>query len=94
MKTFIDLCLEGKAKAEDCDDFIDKWHSGEEGQGMELQDYLGMTDKDYDLFGEGDEYLPEIINNHRKDKYKQDIVKMKDIKKDNSGKELAAKLKK
>jgi len=54
-----------------------------------LDSFLGFTKEDTQLFGKGDEYIPQIIKNHRKDYKKKilDNVKKKDVEKpENFGK--------
>lgn len=59
--TFIDLCLAKKAKPEDIDDFIDKWHDGRAGVGRELREYLGMNKVEYALFIQDSGNLYKIL---------------------------------
>lgn len=60
-KSFISRCIEGEAVIEDVDLFIDLWHNGEVGHGMELREYLGMTVTEYAEFMKNPEALIEIL---------------------------------
>lgn len=44
---FIALCLIGKEWPGNIDEYIEAWHDGREGQGMELREYLGFTEVEY-----------------------------------------------
>lgn len=46
--TFIDLVLAGKASLDDIDDWVRRWHCGE--TLLELRDWLGMTEHQYELW--------------------------------------------
>lgn len=59
--TFVDLCLSKKAKPEDIDDFIDRWHEGKAGVGKELREYLGMNKVEYALFIQDSANLHKIL---------------------------------
>lgn len=45
--TFIDDCIKGDACINDIDDYIEKWHLGEDCQNIELHEYLGMGWEEY-----------------------------------------------
>ncbi|MEA4822251.1 MAG: hypothetical protein VB122_08525 [Erysipelotrichales bacterium] len=47
-KTFIDLCLDGQADLSDINDFVDAWHEGDDDR--ELNEYLGMSDDEYEMW--------------------------------------------
>jgi len=47
-KTFIDLCLEGQVDLVDIHNFVDAWHEGDDER--ELNEYLGMSDDEYELW--------------------------------------------
>lgn len=69
MSTFIEQCLSGDALLDEIYDFIDKWHDGEEGDGLELYEYLGMTENEYILWSSAPSILSKIIyarNNNEK----------------------------
>lgn len=48
-KNFHELYLEGKVTIDDIDDFIENWHNGD-GEGLELHEYLGLTEEQYSHF--------------------------------------------
>ena len=49
-KTFIDLCLEGKAELSDINDYVERWHTSDED--VSLHQFLGMTMSEYSLWVE------------------------------------------
>lgn len=54
-KKFYQLFKEGKAKAEEIDDYIEKWHNGDSTNGdltEELHEFLGMTDEEFNIWVE------------------------------------------
>lgn len=63
MSNFIIDCLNGDALISEIDDYVDRWH--EESNNSSLQDFLGMSKKEYSLYLESDEYLPFIIRAHK-----------------------------
>jgi len=44
-ETFVDLCLAGRARPEEVDDFVDRWH--EAGDPRPLSESLGLTHAEY-----------------------------------------------
>ncbi|CAN5339143.1 hypothetical protein BH09SUM1_BH09SUM1_16130 [soil metagenome] len=48
MKTFLELCITGKAAPEEIDDYVDAWHSGD-GK-LSMHEFLGMTWDEYSLW--------------------------------------------
>lgn len=64
--TFVDLCGRGDASPDQIDDFIDLWH--EDGSGLGLHDFLGMTWEEYSAWVVNPGLLPRIIDAHRKGK--------------------------
>ena len=58
---FIDQCLSGEVLLDEIEDFIDKWHEGEEGEALELHEYLGMSWEEYELWGTMPSVLSFII---------------------------------
>jgi hypothetical protein len=71
-RAFIDLCVEGKIPPADIDDFIDQWH--ETPEGIELHDYLGMTQEEYSLWLRVPDALPYIIKARHEAKPLADVV--------------------
>jgi len=65
-KTFFDLYSEGHALEEEIDDFIDAWHLEMKGKAfpnlIELPDYLGMSQDEYDVWVQEPDTLPHILN--------------------------------
>lgn len=57
--TFVERCLAGKAVASDIDDFVEKWHGGE--NSGSLRESLGFTVKEYALWVERPQSLNIII---------------------------------
>jgi hypothetical protein len=58
-RTFVDLCLDGEALADDIDDFVDEWHDG--GTGIPLYRFLGFTHDEYKLWVERPNSLDLIL---------------------------------
>lgn len=44
---FLDLLIAGRARPEDVDDWVEAWHDAYDGP-LELHEYLGMTEAEYD----------------------------------------------
>jgi len=61
---FIDLCLRGKARPAEIDDFVDLWHESE--SALPLHEFLGMTSEEYSAWVQNPDLLPHIITDHRK----------------------------
>ena len=72
MSNFIIDCINGDALMEDVNDYIDKWHDGD--SSLSLHEFLGMTDKEYMLFVEDENYLGSIITAHRYNKNVASII--------------------
>lgn len=64
MQSFIEGALNGEVALNEIDDWVDRWHDAETVT-QSLQDYLGFTDAEYDLWAKGDSFLPQIIANRR-----------------------------
>jgi hypothetical protein len=62
-KTFIDLCLEGKADLSDIDEYVEKWHNNNDD--MPLCQFLGMTIVEYSRWVEQPEFLNFILFSRR-----------------------------
>jgi hypothetical protein len=62
-KNFIDKCLDGEAKPEDIDDYVEEWHDGN--SDLELNEFLGMTFKEYGLWLLDDSELSSIIKSRK-----------------------------
>jgi len=65
-KSFIQLCIEGKAKPEDISADVERWHNTEEvAIPLALHDYLGMTWEEYGKWVQDPSILPTIIEAHK-----------------------------
>jgi len=71
MSNFISDCITGDALMQEVDDYIAKWHEDE--SGADLHNFLGMTNKEYALFIEDENYLGLIISAH-KDKIDIELI--------------------
>jgi hypothetical protein len=58
-KTFVDLCLDGRAMLTEIDDYVDCWH--EDPQGQSLAASLGMTESEYAVWVEKPIALRHIL---------------------------------
>jgi len=47
-ETFVDLCIKGKVSISDIDDFVDRWHDGNDPH--TLHEFLGLTEGEYALW--------------------------------------------
>lgn len=61
--TFMDLCLSGKASADDLPEFVQAWHEGKGDQ--PLHDFLGMTEVDYTRTNHSDAAVDAIVEAKR-----------------------------
>ena len=57
--TFIENAVAGSLAGEDMDDFIDQWHASP--GGLELFEYLGMTEDEYDVWLRDPRFLEFIV---------------------------------
>jgi hypothetical protein len=64
-RTFLDLYLEGQARADDADDFVSAWHNSGDEEQRPLTEFLGMTDDEYNVWTMDDRALPDIAAAHR-----------------------------
>ena len=64
MSNFIEDCIAGNALMSEIDDYIDLWHESD--SQLSLNDFLGMTQKEYALYVEDESYLATIITAHKK----------------------------
>jgi hypothetical protein len=65
LKSFIQLCIEGKAKPEQINDWIDKWHEPLVAIPLSLHTYLGMTWEEYGQWVQNPSTLSAIIEAHK-----------------------------
>lgn len=63
MYNFISDCINGDALLSEIDDYIDLWHDSD--TDLSLHDYLGMTQKEYALYVEDEQYLATIVTAHK-----------------------------
>lgn len=63
--TFVAKCLAGETRADDIDDFVDRWHEGEGDPATSLAQYLGFTNTEYRLWAERPHLLPFILDARR-----------------------------
>lgn len=66
MSNFIEECVNGKARISDVDDYVDLWHETKTDQS--ISEFLGMTNKEYELFVKDEKYLESIITAHKESK--------------------------
>lgn len=66
MKTFLQLCIEGVKTADDFDDFVDEWHTGE--SKIPLHDYLGLTWKEYSEVVLNSDRMRDLIKSKQQEK--------------------------
>jgi hypothetical protein len=64
--SFIEKCLSGDAFIDEIDSYEEAWHSGQEGQDMELHEFLGMSWNEYSLWATKPSILPSIIRCRKK----------------------------
>lgn len=68
---FIQDCVEGRAKPEDIDDYINAWHIGDTvnygvfSLDTSLIEFLGMTFEEYASWVDDDKQLINIINKYK-----------------------------
>jgi hypothetical protein len=60
---FFELYCQGKAQADDIDDYVDRWHDGSDkhAQNTSLHDYLGLMRADYDRWVQAPTSLADIL---------------------------------
>ncbi len=64
--TFAALYFEGRASADELDDFVDDWHEG--GTGMPLHDFLGLSREDYARWVEQPDSLETALNERKQER--------------------------
>lgn len=73
MSNFITDCINGDALLSDIDDYIDEWHEGD--SELPLNQFLGMTESEYQLFVQDESYLASIVTAHRDKRSVKTIIK-------------------
>ena len=68
-KNFIVDCLNKNAKVADLDKYVEYWHTHETGK--TLQEFLGMTDSEYERWGKGSNAVVEHFLIERKNRYRK-----------------------
>ena len=63
MSDFMQKCLAGVAQFTDIDDYVERWH--ECNSDKTIHDFLGLTLREYSLWVEQPEVLPEIVTARR-----------------------------
>lgn len=63
--TFVDLCLQGRALVIDIDDFVDRWHDGDDDRS--LAESIGLTESEYALWVARPHALNSIISARKND---------------------------
>jgi hypothetical protein len=63
-KSFVELCVAGKALPEEIDDYVERWHNRPQGS---LHDYLGMRESEYARWVRDPDVLAAIIKAHREE---------------------------
>ena len=64
MKSFIEKCLEGSVLFSEIHDYIEQWHESADID-VPLNEYLGMTQEEYDLFVKDEKNLGYIFYSRR-----------------------------
>ena len=57
--------MNGDALMDEVDDYVERWSNGEEGEGLELHEFLGMSWDEYSLWGTRPSILSVIIRARR-----------------------------
>ncbi|MGE0225213.1 MAG: hypothetical protein AB7F35_16430 [Acetobacteraceae bacterium] len=73
---FFALYSQGRATADDIDDFIDEWHEDDDAQARDipLHDYLGLSVEEYGLWVQAPDALPLILAARRDGRPLRDVV--------------------
>lgn len=61
--TFIDLCVAKKASPTDIETFIQKWKDGAAIEGETLEQYLGLSPQEYELYMSNQQAIYQIVYN-------------------------------
>lgn len=61
--TFINKCINGSALQFEIEEYISKWHNEE--TGLKLNEFLGMSNMEYNAWILDDSILPFIIKAHK-----------------------------
>ena len=63
---FIEKCLSGDAFLDEIERYEEVWHNGEEGNDMELHEYLGMSWDEYSIWATKPSIISLIIRCRKK----------------------------
>ncbi|WP_448190396.1 hypothetical protein [Azospirillum sp. sgz301742] len=61
--SFVDLCLAGKVRPVDIDDFVEAWHAG--ASKKDVWDFLGLTHEEYGRWVEEPDAIDDIVDQRR-----------------------------
>ncbi len=64
--TFVELCLAGRAKPGEVDDYVDLWHDGS--SSLPLHEFLGLTWEEYGAWVEDSDKIVQILAARREKK--------------------------
>ena len=70
--TFVCKCARGEVLLDEVDDFVDRWHEGE--QEEDLHEFLGMTRREYSLWVVDPNVLPFIVTARREKRSVEDLL--------------------
>lgn len=73
MTNFIDDVIDGKAKLDEIDDYVEKWHNSD--LYCNVYEYLGMTEEEYFLWAEDNSNLKCIVLAHKKNINIKELLK-------------------
>jgi len=65
--SFMDLCVSEKIDPTDINKYIKKWHTAD-GTSDSIQEFLGMSENEYNLWLEQPGILPYLIEFHKREK--------------------------
>src|SRR3984893_14338545 len=74
--TFFDLYSEGRVLPDEIDDFVDRWHEGgdTEARSLPLDEYLGLTLEEYELWVQAADILPLAVAARRESRSLQEAI--------------------
>lgn len=72
MSKFVDDVLAGRAQPSSIYDYIDRWHVEDDGEGVALHEYLGLSGDQYSRWIEHSDCLDAILGEIRAAKFTQE----------------------
>ncbi|MFF2531283.1 hypothetical protein ACFVS2_20485 [Brevibacillus sp. NPDC058079] len=60
-KTFIEKCVSGEETVDRIDDYVEVWHTAGDEVKLELPEYLGISDDDYEKYLKDSNYIYQIV---------------------------------